>query len=250
MKKNKTKVLLALVFFVIALVFRANAAADCFPQYECTSWSACEDGLQSRTCEDKKCGRREIVERSFCDKPGCKPKLECDKWGPCIYTEKTDSFIKGKVSFGGYRNRVCEDANSCVERFIQEGTCKESYNLELTEITECNENFLAVIDPTSQRKIARINLDSWKLKKLDLSFVQGEKEYCPSCYNVVKDSGEEKIDCGGDCRPCKKEQMFLLLISIISLWSLSALFSFLSIREVFLFKRKKTIFIKTNDKQR
>jgi hypothetical protein len=198
--------------------------------------------LQTRTCKDTACGRRDILERSFCEKPGCKPKIECDDWGQCIYTEKTDSLIEGKVSFGGYRNRLCRDANGCVDSFIQEGTCEESYNLELKEITECDTNFLAVVDPISQRKIAKINLDSWKLKKLDLSFTQGETAYCPTCYDTVKNQNEQGVDCGGDCRPCKKEQKFLFILGIIFLWSLSAVFSFLSVKEVVSLNKTKTIF--------
>jgi len=76
----------ALAFFLILPA--VNAQQDCFPEYECGEWEECESGLQSRVCEDVKCGRREIVERSFCEKLGCKPKIECDDWSQCFYTEK------------------------------------------------------------------------------------------------------------------------------------------------------------------
>ncbi|MFH1290873.1 MAG: hypothetical protein ABIH92_05725, partial [Nanoarchaeota archaeon] len=225
-----------------------KAEVDCFPSYECSSWGECEDGLQSRTCVDKACGKRDIIERSFCENAGCRPKIECGEWGPCTYTEKTDDLIQGKVSFGGYRSRVCKDSNNCVDGFIQEGNCVESYNLEFSTVEECNEDFLAVIDPNSERRIAKINLNSWKFNKLDLAFVQGDLQYCPSCYNTIQDDNEEGLDCGNSCKPCKKEQRFLLTAGIILLWSLSVLFSFLSIREAILFKRGKTIFIESNDK--
>ncbi|MBU0761120.1 MAG: hypothetical protein KJ858_05510 [Nanoarchaeota archaeon] len=230
----------ALLFGVfILLLFQVSAASDCSPQYHCSPWTECIDGLQSRTCEDTVCGRRDIVERSFCEKPGCKPKIECSPWTECIYTEKTDSLIEGKISFGGYRNRVCYDANDCVESFIQEGTCEESYNLELVEIQECDTNFLAVIDPVSERKIAKINLDSWKLNQFDLTFVQGNVKYCPSCYNTIQDDSEEGIDCGGDCKPCEKERLFLLAFALFFLWTLSGLFSFLSAMEIITIRKQK-----------
>lgn len=229
------------------LIIKVNAA-DCFPRYECGVWGECKDGLQSRVCEDKTCGNRDIVERSFCEKEGCQPKIECDDWGPCFYTEKTDNLLKGKVSFGGYRNRVCRDVSGCVDSFIQEGSCEESYTLQLEELQECGGKFLEIVDPSSGRRIAKINLNSWKANKLDIAFTQGETGYCPSCYNAVKDKDEEGIDCGGNCRPCKKENR-LFMISVVTLWALSALFSLLSVREIVLFRKKKTIFTEKNGKK-
>lgn len=237
MLKNKIFFIIASSFAFVFLIISVSAVS-CFPQYECGPWSTCEDGIQSRTCEDKSCNNRDIIERAFCDKPGCKPQVECQEWGPCSYTEKTDSLIKGKVSFGGYRNRVCEDVNGCVESFIQEGSCEDFYDLQMKEVSECNVKFLAISDPKSQREIAKINLDSWKTNKFDISFIEGTINYCPDCYNTIKDAGEEGIDCGGKCKSCKKETTSLIILLVIGLWMVSALFSFLSIREIVLSRRE------------
>lgn len=236
MKKYK---LIILGFAILSMFFYVSSvkAFECFPNYVCGSWGGCEDGIQTRVCEDNACGKREIVERSFCNKPDCTPRIECGPWGSCVYTEKTDSLIKGKISFGGYRSRTCEDANGCVKSFIQEGACEETYSLHLTPITRCNQNFLAVSDPASEREVAKINIDSWKSNRLDIAFVQGTAAFCPSCYNTVKDANEDGIDCGGECKPCKKEQKYILTISLILLWSVSALFSALSVREIVLLKK-------------
>lgn len=238
------KTIIKLFILAITLtVLTSLSSAQCVPQYECGAWGACEDGIQSQTCVDKTCGKRDLINRGFCGKPGCSPEIECGAWGECTYTEKTDSLIQGKVSFGGYRSRVCYDASGCVEDFIQEGSCEEVYQLALTEVNECGTDFLTVLDPSSDRQIAKINLDSWKSNRLDLSFVQGTSEYCPSCYNAKQDSNEEAIDCGGDCKPCKIEQKSLLIFTIASLWFLSAVFIFFSVRELTIMKKEQSIFI-------
>lgn len=229
-----------IIFSLLLLIVLAPLvnSAECFPRYICGPWGACEEGIQSRTCIDEVCGKRDIVERDFCQKSGCKPELECSSWSQCYYTEKTDDLIKGKVSFGGYRNRVCEDKNGCVESFIQEGTCEESYNLLLSPEEECGQEILSIADPQSKRQIAKINLGSWELDKLDISFVQGKTEFCPQCYNTAKDMGEEGIDCGGPCKACKKESRILINSIIVFLWTISALFVLIFFREVYVLKGK------------
>jgi hypothetical protein len=232
------KILLSITSLILLASF-VGAVENCFPNYVCQPWSECEDGLQTRICVDQKCGNRDIIERDFCDNPGCKPKLECGSWSGCLYTEKTDDLINGKVSFGGYRTRVCEDKNGCVESFIQEGTCTEDYTLELSPVVECGQDILAVRDPAANREIAKINLNSWEYNKLDLSFVQGSSKYCPSCFNAQQDENEDGIDCGGPCKACKKESRILINSVILILWLGSALFTLLFIREITILRSGK-----------
>ncbi|MCA9485951.1 MAG: hypothetical protein KC506_03850 [Nanoarchaeota archaeon] len=236
MSKNK----IFLIFLTIILASSiVTSAENCFPEYTCEPWSQCKDGLQTRVCKDQKCGNRDIIERDFCEKPGCKPDLECGAWSQCFYTEKTNDLINGKVSFGGYRNRVCYDNNDCVDSFIQEGTCEEDYALLLAPVEECGQTILSVSDPNSKREVAKINLESWEYNRLDLSFVQGDSDYCPSCYNAKQDAGETGIDCGGDCKACKKESRALINSVMFFLWACSALFTFLFVREISLIKSGK-----------
>jgi len=239
---------ITLFLLLIPLSMSAEEVGEktCFPEYKCSDWSDCDDrGFQTRNCEDKECGRRDIVERSFCDKPGCKPSIECGDWGQCFYTEKTDDLIEGKISFGGYMIRPCWDANGCVDGFTQERACSDVSELKLSPKMECGVEFLEVSDLASGKEIAKISIDSWKLDKLDISFVQGSPPYCPSCYNTIQDEDEEGVDCGGDCQTCRKDSKSLLTLGIILLWSLSALFSFFSVREAFLINKKRSIFIES-----
>lgn len=243
MNKRFFSLLILLLIFAGSGFSLAAEDQKCFPNYICGDWTDCQDGFRTRTCTDTTCGERDLTERSFCTVEKCTPKVECAQWGPCIYTEKTDNLIKGKVGFGGYRTRVCDDVNDCIPRFIQEGPCEDSYKLQLSPISECGQNLLAVIDPSSDRKIAKINLDRWKQGKFDLSFVQGDKQYCPSCFNAVKDGNEEGVDCGGSCKSCGRDYPFLLPLAITLLWLGSAAFIFLSVRQYVQLRKPESIFI-------
>jgi len=220
----------------------SGSATKCFPDYTCETWGGCIEGLQSRICSDDRCGRRDIIERRFCDKPGCSPQIECLEWSECIYTEKIENLIQGKVGFGGYHNRICRDVKNCVDSFIEERPCEEFFPLELDTVVECNEEFLVALDPTSKRRLAKISLDSWSENKLDITFTQGEKQYCSECYNGFIDGNEINIDCGGSCQECKKNRTFPTNIAKYAFWIFSALFSLLFVREI--------IYLKHSDAQR
>jgi hypothetical protein len=220
-----------------------ESEAACSPNYVCDDWSACQQGLKTRVCTDTQCEKKDVTERSFCaDK--CTPNVQCDKWGPCIYTEKTDSVINGEIGFGGYHTRACRDLNKCIASFLQEGPCEENYKLQLSPAVLCGQKILAVIDPASDRKIANIDLEGWEKEgKFNLAFVQGDKKYCPSCYNAIKDSDEESIDCGGSCRSCRVETRFLSYLTITFLWIGSLIFIFLSFNQYFKLKKPQSIFV-------
>jgi hypothetical protein len=241
---NKQLIVLSIALFLIfEFMHFGSAEEECFPNYVCQEWTECQDGFKTRTCVDTACGNRDVIERSFCTSARCTPRVECGSWSECTYTEKTDNLIKGKIGFGGYRTRVCDDLNDCIPRFIQEGPCEDSYKLQLSPIEECDQSLLAVIDPVSDRKIAKINLERWKEGKFDLAFVQGEQQYCPSCYNAVKDSNEDGVDCGGSCKPCGIERPYLLPVMITLLWICSLVFTFLSFHQYFQLKKPQSIFI-------
>ncbi len=252
-RRGSVFILCASVILLFVILFRVSAAsssvnntdaaslvnsAECFSEYKCEDWGECIEGLRSRTCEDTKCDRRAIIERKFCDELTCKPQVKCTSWSDCVYTDKTEDIFGGKIRFGGYRSRVCRDATGCIDSFTEEGSCEEFYDLELREVKECGISYMAAIDPLSRKEIAKINLDSWKNKRLDLAFTSGNTAYCPTCYNGVKDVNETDIDCGGDCRPCKAEQNLPLGLLIYGFWFLSSVFSILILREVIISRRR------------
>ncbi|MBI5804282.1 hypothetical protein HY450_03495 [Candidatus Pacearchaeota archaeon] len=220
----------------------SGLSVECFPEYKCGSWSECSDGLRSRTCEDMKCNRRNIIERDFCswELNDCIPKLECGRWSECQYTEQINNVFQGEIKFGGYKTRACNDSNKCIkDTFIEEENCDESFELEINRRIECDEEFIVAIDKLSGREVAKISVDSWERKNLNVLFTQDKNPYCLSCYNGIKDEDEEGIDCGIDCKECKVEKKFPITALIISFWIVSALFSYLSIKELSNKKNRK-----------
>ncbi len=231
---NKT----ALYMLIVLIIFTSQSsglsnsdkiiitgrATQCYPEYKCENWGPCIEGLESRVCIDLKCDKKEIIERKFCEELSCKPLIKCSEWSECTYTDKTENILEGNIKFGGYKNRDCKDITKCIDPYSEERSCEDIYTIELEKITQCNENYMVATDPLSGKEIARINLDSWKNKKLDLIFLEGKSVYCSSCYNGIKDINEEDIDCGGDCKECVVERNFpvngiiylFIILSIIS----------------------------------
>lgn len=239
-----SKALIAITTFLIVVLSAGVLAEECVPNYKCEPWSECEDGLKTRTCIDTECGKRDVVERGFCENPDCIPKISCDSIGECTYTDKTDDLIKGEINFGGYRLERCKDENGCIPSFLREIPCEDSYGLQLSPVVVCEEPLLSVREKGSGKEIATIQFSPWVEEgKFNLAFVQGETpEYCPHCYNAIKDEdrGEEGIDCGGpNCTPCIPERRWILQFAIALFWSGSAVFGFLSFRQYRIIKKQK-----------
>ncbi len=203
---------------------------ECFPNYLCDDWSECIGGVEARICKDSACNRKNIIERRFCDQSGgkCSPEINCDDWSECIYTEKTEDIIQGKVTFGGYQTRNCVDYNECTDTFTEERICGDSYDLELRVVQVCGVNYLIASDFGSNRQVAKVDLDSWKEKKLNIIFTEGESRYCPSCFNGLRDGNEAEIDCGGSCKSCKEEKKYPIGPVRMFLWIFSVIFIVLS----------------------
>jgi len=231
------------VFAVLFLLIKNADAQECFPDYKCGEWKACIEGLQSRTCTDIKCNGKDIIDRKFCEELNCKPRIQCSEWSGCFYTDKIEDIFGGKIKFGGYKSRTCVDSTGCVDSFSEEGLCEETFDLDIKKVSYCGLDYMVAIDPLSKKEIVRINLESWKKKRLDLSFSSGDLKYCPSCYNGAKDNNETDIDCGGDCRVCKGESKFSPFILIILFWGVSLIFSILLTRELILIKKNSETYI-------
>lgn len=214
---------------------------DCFPKYECGEWSSCVSGLNSRVCQDKICGRREITERKICgEEIGCKPDVKCGEWSQCDYSEKVEDLLHGKISFGGFEERTCADSSGCVENFIQEEPCQDEYALGLQKKNFCGVDYLSVIDNSSGREVARIDLDSWETNKLNIALTDGKAQYCDSCFNGVKDENEVDIDCGRACSPCKEKNKISTDIVVQGgLWASAFIFFIVVIYELLLNRSQK-----------
>ncbi len=225
------RILITLVFIITLALLPTLKAEECFPMYLCGNWTECSEGLQARECTDIHCNRQKLIERRFCgDARNCRPQIECSDWSQCVYTEKTTDIIGGKIIFGGYSVRECADINNCVDSFTEEDICKDTTTLEIKKIEECGIEYLVAKDPSTQRTLVKVALENLKDQRLDITFTQGETKYCSACYNTIKDIEEQAIDCGGPCKPCRKESFHLAptFLAII-LWLLVTLTGSLAI---------------------
>lgn len=245
---SKRVILIAFFVFMVAF-FNFSSAEECFPSYQCGPWSECEDGLKTRTCVDTECGRPDITERGFCENPDCIPDVVCEPVSECTYTEKADDIIRGEyeIKFKGYRTERCKDKSGCIAAFLRTIPCNEVHELQLSPIEVCDVPLLSVRERASGKQIATIEFNPWIEKgQFNLAFVQGDlPEYCPHCYNAIKDTdkGEINTDCGGPCAPCKSERRWLLYLAIVLFWSGSAIFAFLSVKQYRLLKKPQQTFI-------
>ncbi len=227
--KISFKVIFILFISIWAVLHFASAV--CTPEYKCSVWSSCDSqGFESRTCTDIACGQPDILDRKVCSstpKGTCTPNYQCTDWTSCTYYDKTNDILASKIRYSGVQSRSCTDANGCADNFSEEQPCSDSFKVSFAKVTQCGQTFLVAQDPGTSRPVAQTSLDAWRQQVLDISFVQSNFSYCPSCYDGIQDSGETGIDCGGPCKPCgPKDQNFTPYILASWALALGLFFSF------------------------
>lgn len=79
-----------------------GSGGSCTPSWDCTAWSSCTSGTQTRTCTDSEsCGTtsgKPATSQSCTITPGCTPNWDCTEWS------------NSEESCG---ERVCTDLKSC-----------------------------------------------------------------------------------------------------------------------------------------
>src|SRR3989344_8675113 len=167
---------------------------------------------------------------------GCVPKIECDEFSECDYLGEFGNVIKGEIIYKSFRERKCADLNYCIRDFIERESCAEG-GLELDVKTD---NGSRVITGLSNGKpVVIIKLGKTGEKSLDIIFVQDYTKYQESCYNGVLDGNEEKIDCGRDCKECRKDNAVFIYFIITLLWIFFVVLLFLLF--FLLWQKKKTL---------
>ena len=260
-KKNLNKKSLKIIFFLISIIFLITlTTAQCFPEYQCGDWSNCTSGFQTRICVDKICSSQDLIERTTCialvnipeerqtgttwtfveetNQIQCKPQIQCNQWTDCTYTEKITNILKEKINYGGHRERICEDLANCIPIFTEVGRCGESSPVTLEKVYDGNQSFLLLSNQVSKQPVAKINLDSWESKKLDIILTQEKLTKSSLCFDGIKNNGEEKTDCGGECKPCEKTKIQLPLTKIIvASWIFAFIFFLIFLVKTFPIKR-------------
>lgn len=218
----KYKLVLSIMFLFIFL----PSGLACTPNYVCPDWGKCENGIQTRNCIDTACNLPPNVERRLCssDSLGCKVEYSCSAWSQCSYTDKTEDILTSNIRFAGYEERACTDVNKCVDNFIERRACADTFKVKFVKVEQCGKPYLIALDQDSQRGVGEIDLDAWKHERLDISFIQSNFSYCPTCYNGAQDSDEEGIDCGGSCKACVDENGITnQIVLVASSWFISLL---------------------------
>jgi hypothetical protein len=217
--------------FSLGLFFLTSVHAEgCYPLYSCNDWGNCINGFSNRTCVDTTCGFADIIERKICENANCVTNIKCEEWSSCLFNDKLDDIIQGKVRFLGYQQRECIDSNKCLSSYTEQKTCEENFAVNYTLKEECGQKYLVMVDSAGHES-TKINIDSWRNNSLKIQFVVGGGSYCPSCYNNKQDFEETGIDCGGNCKACtvEKDNFWYLVASswiltiflFILVWKLS-----------------------------
>lgn len=174
-------------------------------------WSECIGGYTSPLCTDlSNCGTEYNKPQKIECSRNCVPKINCGEWSECSieYDFKTLTDFYEKNILEGMRKRMCVDSNKCVNNYIEERSCSTAIDIQIREFTKCGKNYIGIFNILDDFLIASIeksNSLSHSLK-IDFSNIM-QTQYCPYCFNGVKDGDETDIDCGGSCKECQEKQV-------------------------------------------
>ncbi len=176
-------------------------------------WSECVGGYTSPLCTDlNSCGTEyNKPQRIECSK-SCTPKINCGDWSDCSidYNFETLTNFYEKNVLGGMRKRMCVDSNRCVNNYIEEKNCSTAIDVEIREFTKCGRNYVGIFNILNESLIASIEKSNSLSQSLKIDFSNiMQTQYCPYCFNGVKDGDETDIDCGGSCKECQEKRVIL-----------------------------------------
>jgi len=115
----------------------------------------------------------------------------CDNLGACSDWQEVDSVMCEKISescpsSGDVEKIIKTSYGKAIESAKKVGIYCNGIKINETEI------YKIAIDTKSKSKVS-IYGKNFTLKNLD---------YCPWCFDGIKDYDEEGVDCGGSCAPC------------------------------------------------
>jgi hypothetical protein len=128
----------------------------------------------------------------------CVPEIVCDEWSECKVSYGLNDLIKGIENVQGVHSRNCRDIKGCVYAITEIGKCSLNIDIYTKKVEWCGKSYLGIFDKLNNQLLAKID---YSKKQLNIN-LRENKEYCEHCYNYIKDEDEEKVDCGGSCKPC------------------------------------------------
>jgi len=241
---------------------------ECVESWQC-DWTECQEGDTTSTpfnCVDSNsCGTEN-------DKPGNKPvsceealtiqttdnkctnkKFVCSSWSICEADYSINDIVEGKTSVNGVQSRSCEDTSKCAPNKIEKRSCNATIPIEARKVQWCEEEYLDIYVQGTNELVSRVKETeiTSKIKRFDIDFVITEfVGYCNFCYNGIKDTSEEDVDCGGpNCQVCIPKYSYFdwLFYVITASWIIFLLLLVLFFR-IKRDKDKKTITQKIKEK--
>lgn len=174
------KIFLLLLTFSIIFI----AGCLCESEWNCSIWSECVNGTQTRICIEK-CNQTENIENQTC----CLESWSCGEWSQC--------------SAEGIETRTCTDANSCgtiVSKPVESQSCTP---LQCYQDTDCVYNY---VDCRKECGLLGYGGPTGEM------YCQDNECYCHCadeiCNNDIDDDLDgftdcDDFDCVDVCEPCE-----------------------------------------------
>ncbi len=212
----------------------------CVPDWSCSEWGGCKDGISRRSCDDKndchnildkpgealycsvsvrgkigeiegedddeQAGSGGIIERSSI----CIPRIICEAFEECSYSDEVDDVLIGNVRLYGLRKRICKDLNKCINDYGESIPCQSYVEISSDKEVVCDRDMITLYKDGSN--VGYIETDNLKMNRLNSIFVQNRLEECNFCYNGIKDDNEEGVDCGENCKKCETDVLDFIFL--------------------------------------
>jgi len=141
----------------------------------------------------------------------CVSEFEYSEWGECNAVYNLSSIFDEEIFLKGVRKRLVSDKNDCEFDKIDREECDTKRSIITKKIKKCGKDYLEVYDE-NEVLMFRMDLVEEGYKKLDIQVLFDGQEYCPYCYDGIKNFGENEVDCvysGDNCPICLSEQSSL-----------------------------------------
>ncbi|MCX8158972.1 MAG: hypothetical protein N3D20_01625 [Candidatus Pacearchaeota archaeon] len=124
----------------------------------------------------------------------------CDSFGACSDWVEVDSVTCAEITGVCESCPVCEVCEPCEEKGGSTGGGKKTTTSEQKTSIVCNG--VEIKNDLLLKVEMRLNGKNNKISLFGSKWAWEDLQYCPWCYDGIKNYDEEGVDCGGSCREC------------------------------------------------